>query len=258
MPSTAENAHFSARAYEMLPGDKFRQKIGDRWRPFPVDSRLRENPVTGFRARVYHNEAMREVVIAFAGTHMNDRGDWAAIRAMVGGHEPPQFSDAFELYDRLRKSIDLKGDKTDISFTGHSLGGALAQYMAIRARGCRAETFGAPGVLKALGSLAGYYDALYPYPVINHVACHDDVGFFTGPHLGRTVAHRIDITDSWLPLPLVDRLLHNHALKRYLWYFQRTDGAFIRRKVSPAGHVTLEECNWTGQVRRKIKRPPGF
>jgi len=71
------------------------------------------------------------------------------------------------------------------------------------------------------------------------------------------VVHTIDFTD-WLPLPLVDRLLHSHAMKRYLWHFQSTDGAFIRRKVSPAGHVTLEECNWTGRVRRKIKRPPGF
>jgi len=257
MPSTAENALFSARAYEMLPGDKFRQKIGDRWRPFPVDSRLRENTVTGFRARVYHNEAMTEVVIAFAGTHLNDRGDWGAIWAMANGHEPPQFSDALVLYQWINDYLLLRNNKTDISFTGHSLGGALAQYMAIRARGCRAETFGAPGILKALGSLAGYYDALYPYPVINHVARLDDVGVATGPHLGRTVVHTIDFTD-WLPLPLVDRLLHNHAMKRYLWYFQRTDGAFIRRKVSPAGHVTLEECNWTGQVRRKIKRPPGF
>lgn len=257
MPSTAENALFSARAYGMLPEDQFRQRIGDRWRLFPVDSRLRENLVTGFRARVYHNEAMREVVIAFAGTQLDDWGDWGAIWAMGNGHEPPQFIDAFELYDRLRKSFDLKSDKTDISFTGHSLGGALAQYMAIRARGCRAETFGAPGILKALGRLAGEYDALYPYPVINHVARLDAIGDAMGPHLGRTVVHTIDFTD-WLPLPLVDRLLHNHAMKRYLWYFQRTDGAFIRRKVSPAGHVTREECNWTGRLRRKIKRPPGF
>ncbi len=257
MPSTAENALFSARAYEMLPADQFRQRIGDRWRLFPVDSRLRGNPVTGFRARVYHNEAMRELVIAFAGTQLNDRGDWGAIWAMTNGHEPPQYNDASTLYDWVRDHFDLRYIRTDISFTGHSLGGALAQYMAIAARGCRAETFGAPGILKALGSLAGDYDALYPYPVINHVSRLDEIGDAMGPHLGRTVVHTIDFTD-WLPLPLVDRLLHSHAMTRYLWYFQRTDGAFVRRKITPSGHVTLEECNWTGQVRRKIKRPPGF
>jgi len=114
MPSTAENALFSARAYEMLPGDKFRQKIGDRWRPFPVDSRLRENTVTGFRARVYHNEAMTEVVIAFAGTHLNDRGDWGAIWAMANGHEPPQFSDALVLYQWINDYLLLRNNKTDI------------------------------------------------------------------------------------------------------------------------------------------------
>jgi hypothetical protein len=257
VPSTAENALFSARAYEMLPEDQFRQRIGDRWRLFPVDSRLRENPVTGFRARVYHNEAMREVVIAFAGTRLNDWGDWGAIWAMANGHAP-QFIDAFELYDRLRKSFDLKSDKTDISFTGHSLGGALAQYMAIAAKGCRAETFGAPGILQALGRLKQYYDTLYSYPVINHVSRHDDVGVHSGQHLGKTIYHAIDVTDGILPLPMIDRFFYNHSMPRYLAEFKRTDGAFVRRKISPSGHVTLEECNWTGQVRRKIKKPPGF
>ena len=47
-----------------------------------------------------------------------------------------------------KESIDAR-----ISFTGHSLGGALAQYMAIAAQGCPAETFGAPGILDALGKL---------------------------------------------------------------------------------------------------------
>jgi len=257
VPSTAEYALFSARAYEMLPEDQFRQRIGDRWRLFPVDSSLRETPVTGFRAHVYHNEAMRELVLAFAGTQLNDWGDWGAIWAMTNRHEPPQFNDAFALYNWVSDYFDLINIKTDISFTGHSLGGALAQYMAIAARGCRAETFGAPGILKALGSLAAHYDALYPYPVINHVSRLDEIGDAMGPHLGRTVVHTIDFTD-WLPLPLVDRLLHSHAMKRYLWYFQSTDGAFVRRKISSAGHVTLEDCNWTGQVRRKIKKPPGF
>ena len=257
MPSTAVYALFSARAYDMIPKDQFRKRLSDRWRLFPVDSRLRENPVTGFRARVYHNEAMRELVIAFAGTQLNDWGDWGAIWAMTNRHEPPQFNDALALYREVQRQLEQKGIKTDISFTGHSLGGALAQYMAIAARGCRAETFGAPGILKALGSLAGGYDALYPYPVINHVSRLDEIGDAMGPHLGRTVVHTLDFTD-WLPLPLVDRLLHSHNMTRYLWYFQRTDGAFVRRKISAAGHVTLEECNWTGRVRRKIKRPPGF
>jgi len=196
-------------------------------------------------------------VMAFAGTQLNDWGDWGAIWAMTNRHEPPQFNDALALYREVQRQLEQKGIKTDISFTGHSLGGALAQYMAIAARGCRAETFGAPGILKALGRLAGDYDALYPYPVINHVSRLDEIGDAMGPHLGRTVVHTLDFTD-WLPLPLVDRLLHSHAMKRYLWYFQRTDGAFVRRKISAAGHVTLEECNWTGRVRRKIKRPPGF
>ena len=130
--------------------------------------------------------------------------------------------------------------------------------MAIAAKGCRAETFGAPGILQALGRLKQYYEILYPYPVINHVSRHDDVGVHSGQHLGKTIYHAIDVTDGILPLPMIDRFFYNHSMPRYLAEFKRTDGAFVRRKISPSGHVTLEECNWTGQVRRKIKKPPGF
>jgi acetyl esterase/lipase len=177
---------------------------------------------------------------------------------MISGHLPTQFDDAFAIYDWVRDYFDRRGIKIEISFTGHSLGGALAQYMAIAAKGCRAETFGAPGIMEALGNLKQDYDRFYSYPVINHVSRHDDVGVLSGQHLGKTVVHAIDVTDGILILPQVNRLFFNHSMQRYLAEFKRTDGAFVRRKISPAGHVTLEECNWTGRVRRKIKRPPGF
>ena len=74
------------------------------------------------------------------------------------------------VYNAVCSHLKQKGIKARISFTGHSLGGALAQYMAIAAKGCPAETFGAPGILDALGELRSKYDPGYPYPVVNHVA----------------------------------------------------------------------------------------
>ena len=176
MPSTAEYALFSARAYDMIPRDQFRKRLSDRWRLFPVDSRLRENPVTGFRARVYHNEAMRELVIAFAGTQLNDWGDWGAIWAMTNRHEPPQFNDALALYREVQRQFEQKVPRPIFLSQATPWAVRSAQYMAIRARGCRAEPSGHRASWKRLGSLTGDYDAIYPYPVINHVARHDDVG----------------------------------------------------------------------------------
>jgi hypothetical protein len=75
MPTSVENALFSAMAYDKQPNDELRRRLSDRWKVLSVDSRLLDNPATGFCAHVYHDEAMREVVIAFAGTHMADRRD---------------------------------------------------------------------------------------------------------------------------------------------------------------------------------------
>ena len=52
----------------------------------PVDPIYLDNPITGFRAHVYHNEAAKEVVIAFAGTNLAERGDLSAIGEIIAGH----------------------------------------------------------------------------------------------------------------------------------------------------------------------------
>ena len=98
--------------------------------------------------------------------------------------------------------LEQTGIKARISFTGHSLGGALAQYMAIIVKGSSAETFGAPGILGALEDLADFYEPGYSYPVLNHVAYGDVIGLY-GRHLGKVEHHIFDATDLMLPvLPL--------------------------------------------------------
>ena len=64
----------------------------------PIDLSILDNPVTGFRAHVYHNEATKEVVIAFAGTNLADQGDLSAIGEIIAGHLPLQFDNALCLY----------------------------------------------------------------------------------------------------------------------------------------------------------------
>ena len=106
--------------------------------------------------------------------------------------------------------------QAQISFTGHSLGGALAQYMAIAAKGCPAETFGAPGILDALGILRGKYNPGYSYPVVNHVAFGDMFGMY-GRHLGITEYYALDMADFIMSsaLPFMMRRMIAGSLLTY-------------------------------------------
>jgi hypothetical protein len=190
---------------------------------------------TGFRAHVYHNEPTGEVVIAFAGTHLTDRGDLEAIRDIASGRLPWQFYDALAVYRTVKKFTEEKGLRAEISFTGHSLGGALAQYMAIRVKGCSAETFGAPGVLDSLGILRGEFDPLYPYPVVNHVSAGDMITMHS-MHVGRVVRHVIDPSDILIYAALLRirpllffsgySVLSLHDAERYRHAMNQREGAF--------------------------------
>ena len=80
MPTRAEYALFGANAYGRAPGKQAQARLPGPWKRVSYPSAIYlEIPVTGFRAHVYHNEATKEVVIAFAGTHIADQGDLSAI-----------------------------------------------------------------------------------------------------------------------------------------------------------------------------------
>ena len=96
--------------------------------------------------------------------------------------------------------------------------------MAIEAQGCPAVTFGAPGILDALGILRGKYNPGYSYPVVNHVALGDMFGMY-GRHLGITEYYALDMADFIMSsaLPFVMRRMivgsmltyHSHSVERY-------------------------------------------
>jgi hypothetical protein len=226
---------FGTNAYDGPADGKLRHDLPGAWKRMAFDIKILDVKATGFRAHVYHNESTGEVVIAYAGTHLADRGDLVAINDIASGRLPWQFRNAFELYDYVRLYIKNNGVRAKISFTGHSLGGALAQYMAIRAKGCSAETFGAPGVLDSLGILRGEYDPLYPYPVVNHVSAGDMIGMHS-THVGRVVRHVIDPSDILIYAALL-RIrpllffagysgLSLHDAERYRHALNQREGAF--------------------------------
>jgi len=83
--------------------------------------------------------------------------------------------------------------------TGHSLGGACAQYLALKLYQSRykpavhTETFNAPGILESLGKEEAYgYNEL---DIINHVRYSDATGTF-GTHLGECRYYAVDNYES--------------------------------------------------------------
>ncbi len=214
-----------------------------------------DDPATGLRAHVYHNYGLKEVVIAFAGTHVFDKRDWEAIEDIARGRQPKQVRSAVALHARVVRYLEQTGIKARISFTGHSLGGALAQYMAIIEKGSSAETFGAPGILGALEGLRDFYEPGYPYPVVNHVARGDVIGHY-GRHLGKVDYHTFDATDLMLPalhlyiniqvlLSLARGSYHAHAIERYLAGFRRHPG----QACVPTGFQTYRNGKTYYQVK---------
>jgi hypothetical protein len=269
MPTMGECAYFSDNAYG-TPRGALTHNLRDSWRQMqlPIPDRYLDNPATGFRAHVYHNEAKKEVVITFAGTTFSEKRDREACWDIAMGRLPQQFWDANALYTAVGNYIRSEGVQAQISFTGHSLGGALAQYVAIAAQeqGCPAVSFGGPGVLGALGYLRSKYNPAYAYPVENHVARGDEFANF-GRHVGKVTYYSFEHSGNARPgsLPndeseITYRImvtLRNHSMETYIKEFKKLKlmSSIGKETITHRNGVTykvVEDLNLTGRVRSKI------
>jgi len=103
----------------------------------------RENKTSGFYAAVYENSNTGESVIVFRGTEVTDWNDIVADIQIVKSKLHKQFADALSF---------LRNNSYVSILLGHSLGGALAKYVAAK-KGLTAYAFNAPGI-KGIGGLA--------------------------------------------------------------------------------------------------------
>ena len=80
----------------------------------------------GFAYAVYKNPSTNEVVISYRGTD-NDVGDWTTNLGISTSQE----KQAAAVYARVLHDYGIDAQGSNITFTGHSLGGGLAGTMAV-------------------------------------------------------------------------------------------------------------------------------
>ena len=92
-------------------------------------------PTDGFFYRVFRNTATNEVVISYRGTDgamgMLTTGDGSTNAAGFLGASASQFRQAAAVYASVLRTHGVDAAGSNISFTGHSLGGGLASVMAV-------------------------------------------------------------------------------------------------------------------------------
>ena len=113
------------------------------------------NPNTGYQGTIYQDVKTGEIIVAHRGTEPKSAKDLQADGQMLRG-DNMQIGDAMAL---TQKAQELANDrklrhpnhpKPEITVTGHSLGGALAQVTAYK-YGLQGETFNAYGAIGLKG-----------------------------------------------------------------------------------------------------------
>lgn len=137
------------------------------------------NKKTGFYSQLYVNEKAKEIIIAYEGTNILSGKDIANDIQMYNKKEKPlQFKDAEIMY----KNVMQKYPKYSITFTGHSLGGSIAQLMGAKYKH-QTVTFNAYGI----GQLNGL-EINSTKNIINYA--HRDDGVFNEKrcwHIGKVI-----------------------------------------------------------------------
>lgn len=178
----ANDAYRDYRVGHHPPGEQERVTLGGEHYRVLVH---RDNPRNGYQGTVYQHEASGQIVVAHRGTEFDRQLYLDGIRAdgsMVVARTNPQAEDAIALTRQAlsiaREQGQRSGQAPEVTVTGHSLGGTLAQITAHHFD-LKGETFNAYGATSL-----GYRIAEGGNAVLNHVMASDFVAAASG-HYGK-------------------------------------------------------------------------
>jgi Ca2+-binding RTX toxin-like protein len=158
MASLLELAQLSSAAYNPGGAAHGDTPIPPGWSVFDVS--LNES-LGGYFGVAYQNNVSREIVVAHRGTGTADIDDWKNNVLAFLGKVNTQFQAGLAFTDQVLGLAEARGfSGVAIVQTGHSLGGGLANLVAV-ARGQRAVGFDSIGVKESLAGLG--YDANADY-----------------------------------------------------------------------------------------------
>ena len=150
---------------------------------------------SGMSAIAVQDPSTKDIVFAYRGTDI-DKNIWEAMKDIESDIAIAssgnvfvqdglnQFHDAYTFYTETIKKVGGGAHVGTKSFTGHSLGGGLAQYMAYKTGGAyKTVTFDAVGIGQVLKNVN---PRDYDTSVTDYTNEHDIIGMY-GVQLGRTV-----------------------------------------------------------------------
>ncbi|WP_304487918.1 calcium-binding protein, partial [Dyella sp. EPa41] len=148
--STQDYARLSSAVYGGLSLGKIISGYNSRYEVIYLSNMSAD----GYQGAVFKNIDTNEIVLSNPGTDFGDIHDVLAVSAMANGEAPPQWNEANSAMRWALEYADQNGiSRADVSATGHSMGGTVAQMLAA-AYGVHAETFdafGAYGIAERYG-----------------------------------------------------------------------------------------------------------
>lgn len=142
----------------------------------------KDNPVTGFQATAYQRKGSTDIVIAYRGTEFDREPvhdglvDAGMVLTGVNAQAPDSIAFTKEVMAKAQHDAELNDRTANVTVTGHSLGGTLAEINAAKF-GLKGETFNAYGAASLFGIPEGGNQ------VIDHVRSGDVVSA-ASPHFG--------------------------------------------------------------------------
>lgn len=141
---------------------------------------VHSNPKNGFFGAAYINPKEKNIIIAYRGTEITTYQDINNDLQMGRKKLPSQFYDAENFYFNVQNSLRDKVKDYTFKFTGHSLGGSLAQLMGAK-HGNETVTFNAYGI----GNIEKI-DVNFSDNITNYGNNHDVI-YNLSEHVGKTI-----------------------------------------------------------------------